>query len=188
MSSPAPDPLSALSAEASEIWRRLRERMVWPGFETPAPVIDEPVSADLPVLAEIHAKTFDRGWSLAEIADLLAAPGVTVLVARRASPFGTRRPVGFLIARAAAGEAEVLTVAVLPPWRRRGVGRSLVEAMLRRLYADRVGPVFLEVDAGNTAALALYRRLGFRQVGERRGYYARGNDGGLALVMRLDLH
>lgn len=189
MRPPAADPFATLAAEVTDSWRRLRALVVWPGFETPAPVVDEPADADLPVMAEIHAGAFGRGWSVEEIADLLAAPGVTGLVARRASPFGTRGPVGFLIARAAADEAEILTVAVLPAWRSRGVGRSLLEAALRRLYADRVGPVFLEVDAGNAPAVALYRRQGFRQVAERRGYYeaGAGDDAGLALVMRLDL-
>ena len=48
--------------------------------------------------------------------------------------------------------------------------------------------MFLEVDEGNNAALGLYRKLGFRKVAERKGYYAAG-DGqkSTALVMRLDL-
>jgi ribosomal-protein-alanine N-acetyltransferase len=157
----------------------------WPA--TPPPLIDEPVGADLPVLAELHGAAFPTAWSEAEIASLLAAPGVVAAVARRASPFGTRRPVGFLITRAAADEAEILTLAVAPRWRRAGIGRDLVETTLRRLYADRVGAVFLEVDAGNAAARALYGRLGFRTVGERRAYYASSPGDGRALVMRIDL-
>jgi ribosomal-protein-alanine N-acetyltransferase len=156
----------------------------WPAV--PPPLIDAAAPADAPALAEIHAACFARGWSEAELEALVADPAVDAQVARRASPFGTRRPVGFALCRRAGDEAEVLTIAVSPRWRGRGVATELTETLLRRLYADRVGAVFLEVDAGNVPALALYRRLRFRQVGERRGYYA-GSGGGHALVMRCDL-
>ncbi len=156
----------------------------WPAG--PPPLIDAAAAADAPALAEIHAACFARGWSEAELEALVADPAVDALVARRASPFGTRRPVGFALCRRAGEEAEVLTVAVSPHWRGRGVATELTETLLRRLYAERVAAVFLEVDAGNVPALALYRRLRFHQVGERRGYYA-GSGGGHALVMRCDL-
>jgi len=156
----------------------------WPA----PPFIDTPTDADLTVIADLHADAFSRGWSEAEIAALLADPGVAAVVARRASPYGTRRPVGFAITRAAADEAEVLTIAVHPRWRGCGVGRELLEALLRRHYADRIASVFLEVADDNAAAVALYRRLRFVVVGERRGYYAAGGgSAGHALVMRLDL-
>lgn len=156
----------------------------WPAV--PPPLIDGAVPADAPVLAEIHAACFARGWSEAELVALIDEDAVDALVARRASPFGTRGPVGLAMARRAGDEAEVLTIAVSPRWRGRGVATELTEALLRRLYAERISSVFLEVDAGNVPALALYRRLRFHKVGERRGYYA-GSGGGHALVMRCDL-
>lgn len=154
----------------------------------PPRTIDLAQPDDWPALSEIHGSGFVVGWSEDEIARLDADPAVTTLVARRGSTFSSRRPVGFVMFRQAAGEAEVLSIAVHPRHRRGGTGRALVEAMLRRLYGERVGEVFLEVGAGNAAALALYRRLGFRQVGERAAYY-RGPDGTAvnALVLRLDL-
>ncbi len=98
-------------------------------------------------------------------------------------------PVGFVLARLAAGEAEILTVAVARAHRRHGLGWRLMDAALRQLHADRAQALFLEVDETNLPALHLYRRMGFLQVGKRANYYEGAGDRGRtsALVMRRDL-
>jgi ribosomal-protein-alanine N-acetyltransferase len=96
--------------------------------------------------------------------------------------------VGFVLLRAVAGEAEILTVAVAHSERGRGLGRLLVEEALRRLYREGAAACFLEVDQANQPAMRLYRSLGFEVIGERKGYYrASGPDEGTALVMRVQL-
>lgn len=151
------------------------------------PVIDQGTLSDVDDLAEIHAASFHRGWSAAELEALLVQDKVLTVVARRGSPFGSRRPVGFVMVRAAGDEAEILTLAVAPRHRSRGLGRDLMEAALRRLYHDRVASVFLEVDEANDPALRLYRRLGFREVGRRRNYYAvPGGPPSTALVLKAE--
>ncbi|MCX5513799.1 ribosomal-protein-alanine acetyltransferase [Kaistia algarum] len=146
-------------------------------------------AADLEALATIHAEGFRRGWSVDEFESLLADDTVRCILLRRESVIGWRRILGFVIARNTAGEAEILTVAVLLGRRGQGFGRRLMDELLRRLYADRAAEVFLEVDESNPPAIALYRRLGFVEVGRRKGYY-RGADGreSGALVLRLQLH
>ncbi|MEJ1159657.1 GNAT family N-acetyltransferase [Prosthecomicrobium sp. N25] len=157
-------------------------------FEPPPVSIETARSGDVPELAAIHAASFAHQWSADELRELLRDPAVLCLVARRANLFGTRRAVGFLLVRAAADEAEILTVAVDPRNRGRRIGRQLVEAGFRKLYGERIRTVFLEVDGGNAPAVALYRRLGFRQVGERKGYYRSASGPATsALVMRADL-
>ena len=156
-------------------------------FWTQPPVVEEATDEDLPRLAEIHAASFRHEWSAEELARMRAQDDITVLVARRASPYGTRIPLGFLILRQAADEAEVMTIAVNPRQRGRGVAKKLMQDGLFRLYSDRCRSLFLEVDAANESALLLYRGLGFRQVGERKGYYRESDGDGTALVMRLEL-
>ncbi len=142
---------------------------------------------DVEAMVTIHAEGFRRGWGIDEFEKLLAEPTVRCLLLRRESVLGTRRVLGFIMMRSVAGEAEVLTIAVAAARRGHGYGRRLIDEAIRRVYAEGVGEVFLEVDESNQPARALYRRLGFREVGRRKGYYADGGPGGTALVMRLQL-
>lgn len=144
--------------------------------------------ADIEAMVQIHAAGFRRGWSIDEIEKLLGEDTVFAILLRRESILGVRRVLGFVLVRTVAGQAEILTIAVDPGRRGRGYGRQLLEEAMRRLYRDRVPEIFLEVDESNPAALALYRRLGFQEVGRRKGYYADGKGGhSAALVMRLQL-
>jgi [ribosomal protein S18]-alanine N-acetyltransferase len=136
--------------------------------------------ADADALAEAHARSFDHPWSAAEIAALLVSPGVFALTARAGNTVG-----GFILARAIAGEAEVLTLAVDPVLRRRGIARALVEAAIAAAEVAGAEAVFLEVAADNPAAIALYQAAGFEAAGRRRGYYPRPGDAAIdALVLR----
>jgi len=145
-------------------------------------------AADIEALVAMHSEGFRRGWSVDEFETLLADNRVLAFVLRRESVLGVRRVLGFILVRNVGGEAEVLTIAVAAARRGRGYGRQILEEALRRLYRDRAREVFLEVDENNPPALALYRRLGFVQVGRRKGYYrdAAGKESA-ALVLRLQL-
>lgn len=137
------------------------------------------VTDDAPALAEMRARAFRTPWSVQAFAELLDAPEV----------FGLIADGGFALARAAAGEAELLLVAVEPNARRRGLGRFLLRAVLEAAAARGAGGMFLEVAADNAAALALYAGEGFARVGVRRGYYARPGAAPVdALVMRRALN
>lgn len=137
-------------------------------------------------LALLHREDFARPWSDDEFASLLAQDtvfGFAVLETGKASA----GPVGFVLARLAAGEGEILTIVVARAHRRQGLGWRLMDAVLRELHAQRAEALFLEVDETNMAALHLYKRLGFSEVGKRPGYYQSGNGRSGALVMRRDL-
>jgi ribosomal-protein-alanine N-acetyltransferase len=83
----------------------------------------------------------------------------------------TAEPGGFALGQVVAGEAELLTIAVAPGERRQGLGRRLLDLFLMECAARGASAVYLEVAAGNAAALGLYRSAGFSPAGRRRAYY-----------------
>ena len=134
-------------------------------------------TADTAPMAALHAARFAASWDAAAIVTLLAGPGA----------FAFHHPHGFVLARAAGGEAEILTLAVTPEKRGQGLGRALLQAAIIRAQEMGAQSVFLEVGADNPSALALYAGLGFAKVGMRKGYYLSASGGTDALVLRLPL-
>jgi ribosomal-protein-alanine N-acetyltransferase len=135
--------------------------------------------------ARLHSASFAHPWSAEEVAALISSPAT--LAAAALDP--TRGQLqGFVLSRAAADEAEILTIAVDPKVRGNGVGRALLAENLRQAASAGARAMFLEVDQDNLPALALYARLGFVRVGERTGYYRReGGQRATAIVMRKAL-
>jgi ribosomal protein S18 acetylase RimI-like enzyme len=131
-------------------------------------------AADLPVLASLHALCFEEAWDEKAILGVLSGPGCVALLATSAEG-----PVGMMIYRAVADEAEILTLGVDPNLRGRGVGMALVEG-LKSLH---IPALFLEVASRNEDAIKLYSKAGFEQKGLRKAYYATGDD---ALILRFD--
>ena len=113
-------------------------------------------------MAALHAASFSRGWHEDEITDLLAKPTTRLVTTQY----------GFSLLQVIAPEAELLTIVVDPAHRGRGHGNALLSQTLGTAAKSDVTTVFLEVDATNTAALALYEKAGFTQTGRRRAYYA----------------
>jgi len=148
-------------------------------FGRSEPVVSVARPGDAHAIAAIHAASFQRGWGDDELHRLLIEKNV---VAHRSTVGG--RIVAFILSRTAAGEAEILSVAVAPAWRGRAISRPLLDLHLRRLAGLGVRSVFLEVDEHNAPACRLYRGAGFRDVGRRHGYYQAGKT---ALVLRRDL-
>lgn len=146
--------------------------------------IEPAQQADAAIIARLHAQGFFRGWSMEDFAAYIGGAETPVYVACDAG----RKIAGFAMLRLAADEAELITIAVDPKWRGRGVGEALMQALFDDLMTTASRRLFLEVAADNPAALRLYNRLGFKRVSERQGYY-RGRDGQpvTAIVMARDL-
>lgn len=128
-------------------------------------------------LAALHARCFRSPppWSSADFASFTADPLAFLLVEGDAA---------FLLGRAVAGEAELLTLAVAPESRRLGLGARLLARFLYQARLRGADQAFLEVSARNAAAIALYESQGFALSGRRRNYYATPEGGRVdALVM-----
>ncbi len=154
----------------------------WPA---PAGLHIEPgTSRDAEQVAAIHAKSFYRGWPREDIATYLSDTDTPTLVACDAR----RNVAGFAMLRMLGDDVELMTIAIDPRYRKRGIGRALMHAVFEDLMMTPAKRMILEVAADNPAALKLYRSLGFTQISERKGYYARP-DGqpATALVMARDL-
>jgi len=141
-------------------------------------------AVSVPVLAALHAASVEEPWPAADLARLLALPGSFGLLALDGA-----EPCGFALARVAAGEAEVLNIAVAPAQRRRGVGRLLLGGLAAGARQGGAAELFLEVAVDNVPARRLYAGAGFEPVGLRRGYYRRADGSRTdALVLRLSLN
>ena len=152
-------------------------------------------------LAALHRRAMVHGrpWPPKAFSDLLAQPQVFFVPAPSSSALkypgererqslshrATPDPAGFALGRAAADEAELLTLAVDPAARRSGIGRALLAGFEREARARGATSVFLEVAEDNAPALALYHAAGWEEAGRRPGYYPRpGSTPASALILR----
>jgi ribosomal-protein-alanine N-acetyltransferase len=153
--------------------------VAWPpaGDDTDYAGVEVATLSHAAVMAEIHRTAFpaSEAWSRDVMLLQVELPGTFGLV----HPAG-----GMILARVAADEAEILTLAVIPGQHRHGIGRALLRAATRRAEAMGAASMFLEVAVTNGAARALYATQGFMEAGIRRRYYADGTD---ALILRSTL-
>lgn len=132
--------------------------------------------AEAEALAALHVRCFQepRPWSAQEFSDLLATQGV----------FLCAEPDGFALGRVAGPEVELLTLAVAPEARRRGVGARLIASFEVEATCRGARDAFLEVALTNRAAIRLYERARYDRRGKRGRYYrTHGGDWVDALVM-----
>jgi ribosomal-protein-alanine N-acetyltransferase len=145
--------------------------------------IDDADLSSAPLMAVMTETASDDPWSAESLTKILALPQSFGLIAQAAG-----QPLGFLLAQCAAGESEIINLAVAPAARRQGIGRALLTAAMARAREIGAKTMFLEVAGDNAAARALYDRIGFMQVGIRPGYYRRNpNNYTDALILRRDL-
>jgi len=76
-------------------------------------------------------------------------------------------------------------VAVRPRYRRRGIGRTLLDLILKAGTRSGAVSAFLELRAGNSAALALYEECGFRVTARRSKYYSEPSEDALVMIANL---
>jgi ribosomal-protein-alanine N-acetyltransferase len=143
-------------------------------------------AADLGEALELESLAYARPWTEAHFQGEFARPFTLALGLRTGwQVFG---PPPHLAAHCffwlLGPEIHLLNLAVRPEYRRRGLARRLLRAMLALGRRAGVKAILLEVRSGNVAAQGLYRSSGYAVTGRRPGYYEDGED---AQLMTLDL-
>jgi [ribosomal protein S18]-alanine N-acetyltransferase len=136
---------------------------------------------DIPSVVALERSSQFSPWTAGNFRDALAAGNLCLV--------GVWENVlaAMAVLQMAAGEAELLTMAVNPDLRRRGFGRQLLVELISRASAYGADAIWLEVRASNTGATSLYRSAGFVDVGWRKGYYQTSVGREDAMMMRLAL-
>jgi ribosomal-protein-alanine N-acetyltransferase len=133
-------------------------------------------AADIDAVAAAEARLHATPWTRDQFAESLAA-GHDALLARDTAG----HLVAYGVTLTAVDDVDLLTLGVLPAMQRQGYGAALLGELMARAKARQAQRMVLEVRAGNRPALALYDRLGFVEIGRRRGYYpAAKSDAGAA--------
>ena len=127
-------------------------------------------------VAELEKQCFSDPWSEKSVASELENPLSLWLVALEGDTVA-----GYVGSQTVMGETDMMNVAVSPAYRRRGIARELIQALLRELACQGSHRLTLEVRASNAPARALYESLGFAQVGRRPNYYRNPKEDALIL-------
>lgn len=127
-------------------------------------------------VAELEKQCFSDPWSEKSVASELENPLSLWLVALEGDTVA-----GYVGSQTVMGETDMMNIAVAPAFRRRGIARELIQALLRELARQGSHRLTLEVRASNAPARALYESLGFAQVGRRPNYYRNPKEDALIL-------
>ena len=137
---------------------------------------------DLDAVSAVEASAYPFPWTRGNFTDSLAAGYLAEVLVD-----GEARVLGYFVAMAGVDELHLLNITVAPAWQGQGLGQGLMQAVQRHARAQGMASLWLEVRQSNQRARALYRRLGFAEVGLRRGYYPAEVGREEAVVMSLSL-
>lgn len=143
-------------------------------------IIREMKLTDAPAVAHLETVCFSDPWSEKSIASEVHNPLAYWLVAE-----DNGNVVGYVGSQSVLDAADMMNLAVAPEYRKRGIGRLLVNALTQHLQAKGVIALLLEVRVTNSDAISLYTKLGFEQVGRRPRYYRNPTED--ALILRKEL-
>ncbi len=148
----------------------------------PTPALFRAMCADdLDAVIAIERANYPFPWTLGIFRDCLHVGHECWVLEQR------DEVIGYGVLSAAAGEAHILNVSVVPAQQRQGHGRRMVLRLLDLARWHRVMRVFLEVRPSNTHACVLYESLGFNEIGRRPAYYpdVRGREDAIVMAMEL---
>ena len=130
-------------------------------------------------IADLEKQNFSAPWSEASIAAEISNPLSLWIVAVDGDHVA-----GYVGSQTVLCEADMMNLAVAQEYRRQGIGRKLVSALIDELRVNKTYCLTLEVRASNIAAISLYSGLGFNEVGRRPKYYSKPVED--ALILRKE--
>ncbi|OMH38107.1 ribosomal-protein-alanine N-acetyltransferase [Motiliproteus sp. MSK22-1] len=140
------------------------------------------VQEDIPSIAELEQQLFSHPQSRAQIANMFGSSYYGLVVEE------SSRLCGYAIVSWGGGDADLLVIALLQQYRGKGVSTRLFNSLLDGLKRVDVERLFLEVRASNASAIGFYRKVGFKEIGNRKNYYPSGkNVREDALIFRIDI-
>lgn len=136
----------------------------------------------VPSVAALEAVCFADPWSEKSVASELSNPLSFWLVAVAGDVVA-----GYVGSQTVMGETDMMNVAVHPDYRRRGIAKTLIEALIQGLKERESHCLTLEVRASNEPAISLYTELGFLEAGRRKNYYRNPKEDALILRKEWEL-
>ena len=133
----------------------------------------------VPQVAQLEKLCFADPWSEMSIASELQSIWSYWMVAMDAE-----QVVGYVGSQSSVDETDIMNIAVHPDWRRNGIAEKLIDSLIAELKNRGSRALMLEVRVSNVPAIALYEKLGFRQVGRRKNYYRNPKED--ALILRKE--
>jgi len=141
----------------------------WPAGQraSPMPLALQPMAlSDLDTVLAVEVRAYPYPWTRGNFADALKAAYRAWLHRDDAGAL-----CGYFVAMPGVDELHLLNLTVAPEHQGRGLGRSLLDAVLDEAHALSAARVLLEVRHSNERARRLYAAQGFAEIGRRRGYY-----------------
>ena len=138
-------------------------------------------ATDIEAVVGIEQRIQQFPWTPGNFADALAA-GYDGWVAHE-----TDRLIGFAVLMRAVDEIHLLVIGIAPEYQRCGRGRALLDDVTAKSRAAGMQRMLLEVRPSNVSAIAFYQKMGFVEIGRRRGYYPASAGREDAIVMAKDL-
>ncbi len=145
-------------------------------------ILREMTEADLDAVARIENEVHAHPWTRRNFSDALHSKYECKVYASEAGEM-----LGYAVLMLAVDEAELLDIAIAMQHQHRGLGRRLLEEMIALARRADMRRMVLEVRTSNAAAIGLYRKAGFADIGLRRDYYPAANGREDAILMGREL-
>ncbi|MDD5056243.1 MAG: ribosomal protein S18-alanine N-acetyltransferase [Sideroxydans sp.] len=144
-------------------------------------ILRDMTEADLDAVLKIEREVHAHPWTLGNFSDALRSQYQCKVLEL------DKQILGFALLMLAVDEAELLDIAVAARFQHQGWGRTLLDEMMALARSRNMRRMVLEVRASNAAAIALYRKAGFANIGLRRAYYPVLNGREDAILMGREL-